>query len=77
MRKTTQEIGAYGVENGLGFHGVANEKAMLVRRVGRAIDRGDLGLLAEYLAAYGVGTYAGSRLKQLALETSTELARWG
>lgn len=69
MRKTTEEIGAYGVMNGLGFRGDQVEKAKLVRRAQRAAERGDYGLLLEYLAAYGAGTWAGARL----LRAITEL----
>ncbi len=64
MRKTTEQIGVYGVVNGLGLRGDPHEKAKLLGRVGRAIDRRDFGVLLEYLAAYGVGAWAGSAIRR-------------
>ena len=78
MRKTTQEIGVYGVVNGLGFRGDPKEKAKLLRRARRAAERGDFGLLIEYLAAYGVGAWAGASLRQAitSLANSPQNPRW-
>ena len=78
MRKTTEEIGAYGVVNGLGISGDPQQKAKLLRRVGRALDRGDLGLLLEYLAAYGAGAWAGTAMRKAIVgpPSSSEGARW-
>lgn len=64
MRKTTQEIGEYGFVNGLGLTGDQDQKAKLVRRVVRAIERGDWDRVLEYAAAYGVGTWAGSSVRR-------------
>lgn len=67
MRKTTEEIGVYGVVNGLGLRGDPNEKAKLLRRIGRAIDRRDYRLLLEYMTAYGVGAWVGSAVRRAVL----------
>lgn len=76
MRKTTQEIGVYGVVNGLGLSGDPKEKAKLLSRARRAAERGDFGLLLEYLAAYGVGAWVGARLRRAIqnIDNSTEIA---
>jgi hypothetical protein len=79
MRKTTREIGAYGVVNGLGLRGDPKEKAKLLRRARRAAERGDFGLLIEYLAAYGVGAWAGANLRHAItnLANPPQSPRWG
>ena len=79
MKRTSQEIGAYGFVNGLGFQGDPAEKAKLLRRVGRAIERGDFEVLLEYLAAYGIGAWAGSFVQRAALNSlsCSDLAGWG
>lgn len=78
MSKTTQQIGAYGIVNGLGLHGDPKEKAKLLRRVRTVIERGDLGQLAEFMAAYGVGAWAGLTFRQVILgpRTFTEVGYW-
>lgn len=78
MRKTTQEIGVYGMVNGLGLRGDPKDKAKLLRRARRAAERGDFGLLLEYLAAYGVGAWAGANLRRAIedLANSTQSAYW-
>lgn len=79
MRMTTQEIGAYGVVNGFGLHGDPKEKAKLLCRAQRAAERGDYGVLLEYLLAYGAGAWAGARLRRAIAQlwNSTQLVRWG
>ena len=64
MRKTTEEIGEYGFVNGLGLKGEERQKAKLVRRISRAIDRGDWDRVLEYAAAYGIGRWAGSSVRR-------------
>jgi hypothetical protein len=64
MRKTTEEIGEYGFVNGLGLKGDQQQKAKLVQRVARAIERRDLDRILEYAAAYGLGRWAGSSIRQ-------------
>lgn len=64
MRKTTEEIGAYGFVNGIGLSGDPQQKSKLVRRVARAIDRRDWDRVLEYLAAYGLGRMAGSKIRK-------------
>jgi hypothetical protein len=79
MRKTTQEIGEYGFVNGLGLEGDQQLKAKLIRRASNAVDRGDWGRVIEYLAAYGVGRWAGSSVRR-ALESqrgNPSIAQYG
>jgi hypothetical protein len=64
MRRTTEEIGEYGFINGLGVSGDQQQKTKLVRRVSRAIERGDWDRVLEYAAAYGVGRWAGSSVRR-------------
>ena len=64
MRKTAKEIGEYGFANGLGLQGDQEQKAKLVKKVVGAVERGDLDRLIEYAAAYVVGAWAGSSVRQ-------------
>jgi hypothetical protein len=78
MRKTTEEIGAYGLANGLGFHGDPKQKAKLVRRASKAVERGHYGVLLEYLLAYGAGSWAGARVRRAITDIveSAQIAPW-
>jgi hypothetical protein len=64
MRKTTEEVGGYGFVNGLGLSGDQQQKAKLVRRVSRALERGDWDRVLEYAAAYGIGRWVGSSVRR-------------
>ena len=73
MNSTETEIGAYGFVNGLGYHGDQETKDRLIRRVARAVDRGDWETILGYLVAYGVGSWAGELTRQL---TETRGSSW-
>lgn len=60
MSDVKREFGAYGFVNGLGLHGDDRSKEKLLKRLLRAIDRGDWEKVAEYLLAYGAGRTFGS-----------------
>lgn len=79
MTKAEEEIGAYGLVNGLGLHGDREIKTKLIRRVARAANRGDWETVLNYVVAYGlgrsIGSWARARLASYQ-STSIEAVRW-
>jgi hypothetical protein len=61
--KATEEMGLYGLVNGLGLRGPSEEKAKLIGTVRRAARRGDWDRVIRLAAAYGVGASVGAALR--------------
>jgi len=62
--KATEEIGLYGLVNGLGLHGPPKEKAKLIGKIRRAAQRGDWERVLRLAVAYGIGASLGAALRE-------------